>query len=115
MCVVLLSLLAYAKVSRGVLWISTELCKISDMLRVLAVNTGADLWSLVLAEWRQYQAWLGSVLGVAGPLADCISAERAAEFMARGLEATPTLAQTGAAAFRSQVIHAALHGGLQTI
>ena len=62
----------------------------------------AGVWDLVLRAWDVFSAWLNRVVGVSSRLADCVSAERSAEMMARGRPDTPTLSDCGKAAFRSQ-------------
>ena len=61
------------------------------------------LWEAVLRAWGVYNSWLNRVIGVSRRLVECVSAERAAEMMARGRPDTPTLYDSGKAAFRSQV------------
>ncbi|KAK9813684.1 hypothetical protein WJX73_003712 [Symbiochloris irregularis] len=48
--------------------------------------------------------WSWGVIGAAGTLGECVSAERSAEMHARGVPQTPTLYDAGKAAFRSQVV-----------
>lgn len=62
-----------------------------------------SLWQAVLQLWQDYRTWLTRVCSLCTRLAECISAERAAEMMIRGKADTPTLFDMGKAAFRSQV------------
>ena len=62
-----------------------------------------ELWREVLQSWRTYRAWALRLVGACGLLAECVSAEQAAEQMARGLPATPSLFGAARLAFRSQV------------
>lgn len=64
---------------------------------------GRTLWLAVLAAWRHFEEWLGAAVPLMSLLAECVSAERAAEVMQRGVQDTPTLGQLGRIAFRSQV------------
>lgn len=61
-------------------------------------------WEAVLKAWDMYGAWLNRVISASRMLSECVSAERSAEMMARGRPHTPTLADCGKAAFRSQVV-----------
>lgn len=64
----------------------------------------AGIWQAVLTAWQEYRTWLTKVCSLCNRLVECISAERAAEMMSRGKADTPTLFDTGKAAFRAQVI-----------
>lgn len=63
----------------------------------------AGIWQAVLTAWQEYRTWLTKVCSLCNRLVECISAERAAEMMSRGKADTPTLFDTGKAAFRAQV------------
>lgn len=62
-----------------------------------------ELWREVLQTWKTYRAWALRLVGACGLLAECVSAEQAAEQMTRGLPATPSLFGAARLAFRSQV------------
>ncbi|KAK9831980.1 hypothetical protein WJX81_005608 [Elliptochloris bilobata] len=79
-----------------------------------ALDAGASLWEGVLGAWRAYRRWAAVVLATSERLAECVSAEHAAEMMARGDIATPSLGDATKAAFRGQVLLAfGLRGPLQ--
>ncbi|KAK9867409.1 hypothetical protein WJX84_011135 [Apatococcus fuscideae] len=69
-----------------------------------ASRGGMDPWREVLQRWKTYRAWALRIVGACGLLAECVSAEQAAEQMARGLPATPSLFGAARLAFRSQVL-----------
>ena len=60
-------------------------------------------WRAVLQRWKAYRAWALRIVGACGLLAECVSAEQAAEQMARGLPSTPSLFGAARLAFRNQV------------
>ena len=61
------------------------------------------LWAGVLEAWGRYRQWLAKAVSLCGLLAECVSAERGAEMLARGRLDSPTLFDAGKGAFRSQV------------
>ncbi|KAK9836525.1 hypothetical protein WJX74_002244 [Apatococcus lobatus] len=65
---------------------------------------GMGVWREVLQSWNTYRAWALRIVGACGLLAEYVSAEQAAEQMARGLPATPSLFGAARLAFRSQVL-----------
>eukprot|EP00873_Tetraselmis_striata_P034455 jgi/Tetstr1/454719/TSEL_041605.t1 len=82
----------------------------------LSLPGALALWEALLAAWTAYRRWLVGVLSFCPALNDLVSAERAAEYMARGERLdTPTLFERGKAAFRSQVmVRFELRPALQT-
>ncbi len=79
----------------GALWSLSEVA--------ITCRGGMDPWREVLQRWKTYRAWALRIVGACGLLAECVSAEQAAEQMARGLPATPSLFGAARLAFRSQV------------
>ena len=73
-------------------------------MQIIAASTDSQpLWQTVLQAWQDYRTWVTRVCSLCTRLVECISAERAAEMMARAKADTPTLFDMGKAAFRSQV------------